>query len=236
MKFINESLEKFSRLSMRERLLVLLVSVVVLYFVFDTLLFTPQQKRIQQLQQSAQAHKTEFDIVNAKLVVMEADKVKGADQLQRQREEIAALQQQIAAAERFYSAGDQSKAGLTVLLPKLLASNLNVSLVDLKTQAPAVFFSSAQQTKQAKPGPTTKSNALQPSPSTPVNQSTIYRSAVDVSLEGSFPDLLSYLKTLEQRSAPLFWTGAVLEVKTYPQVALKLNITTLGVEAGSPLN
>ena len=125
---------------------------------------------------------------------------------------------------------------LHFLLPKLLASNLNVSLVDLKTQAPAVFFSSAQQTKQAKPGPTTKSNALQPSPSTPVNQSTIYRSAVDVSLEGSFPDLLSYLKTLEQRSAPLFWTGAVLEVKTYPQVALKLNITTLGVEAGSPLN
>lgn len=233
MKNLNDYLEKFSRLSLRERLLVLLVSAVVLYFLFDTLLLTPQNKRIQQLQQAAQAHRSEYDIANAKLIVVEADKSKSADQLKRQRDELTTLQQQIASAERYYSVSDQNKTGLSELLRKLLAANLNVSLADLKTQAPVIFFSTGQQAAKPKSASTSKTQLVQ---ELPVHTAVIYRTNLDLSLEGSYPDLLSYLKTLEQRATPLFWTSAVLEVKAYPQVALKLNITTLGAEASSPLN
>ena len=59
MKFLNETLAKFAQLSMRERLLVLLVAALVLYFAFDAALLTPQAKRTKQLQQAAQAHRVE---------------------------------------------------------------------------------------------------------------------------------------------------------------------------------
>lgn len=228
MKFLNDNLAKFAQLSLRERLLVLLVAALVLYFAFDAALLTPQAKRTKLLQQSAQAHRVEKDALTAKLVALQADQAKGAAALQRQRDELAALQQQIAAAERFYSPGAQQGAGLAALLRELLATNPNVSLLGLKTQPASVFFSPADQPKDKQAG---KADAA-----TAEIKNVIYRSGVDVSLKGTYPDLQAYLATLERRSGQLFWPGVQLDASSYPQATLKLSIATLGADASPPLN
>lgn len=225
MKFINDSLAKFMQLSKRERVLVLLAAVVALYMVFDAALLTPQQKRIKQLQQSTQAHRTEKDALTAKLTVIQADSAKGAALAQSQREEIAALKQQIASAEGFYSHGGQKGSNLAVLLRELLSANPNISLVNLKTQPTTVFFSPAEQAKNNKAGTVS-----------PDIKNTIYRSGVDVSLKGSYPDLQNYLKSLEKHAGQLFWPGVQLDVANYPQAVLKLSIATLGEDATTSLN
>lgn len=233
MKFINIYLEKFGKLSLRERLLMLLVAVVVLYFAFDTALLAPQQKRIKALNQASQTHRQQKEALVAQLAVLEADKAKGAVLLQQQRDEIAALQQQIATAERFYGLGGQRSSGLAVMLRELLANNPNVSLGGLKTRAASVFIAPteppANNTASQAPGGTAGQ-------ADPAVRTAVYRSGVEVSLKGSFPDLVAYLKALEQRSDSLFWSSAQLDVAAYPQAVLKLDIATLGVEPNAPLN
>lgn len=221
MKFINNYLEKFGKFSLRERLLMLLVSVVVLYFAFDAVLLAPQQKRIKELNQTSQAHRQQKDALVVQLAVLEADKAKGTVLLQRQRDEIATLQQQIATAERFYGRGGQRSSGLAVMLRELLSANPNVSLGGLKTQPASVFIAPTEAPANGAAAPA---------------RTAVYRSGVEVSLKGSFPDLVAYLKALEQRSDSLFWSSAQLEVVAYPQAVLKLDIATLGVEPNAPLN
>ena len=221
MKFINNYLEKFGKFSLRERLLMLLVSVVVLYFAFDAVLLAPQQKRIKELNQASQAHRQQKDALVVQLAVLEADKAKGTVLLQRQRDEIATLQQQIATAERFYGRGGQRSSGLAVMLRELLSANPNVSLGGLKTQPASVFIAPTEAPANGAAAPV---------------RTAVYRSGVEVSLKGSFPDLVAYLKALEQRSDSLFWSSAQLEVVAYPQAVLKLDIATLGVEPNAPLN
>jgi MSHA biogenesis protein MshJ len=233
MKFINDYLEKFGKLSLRERLLVLLVAIVVLYFAFDTALLAPQQKRIKQLNLSSQAHRQEKDALVVQLSVLEADKAKGAVLLQRQRDEIAALQQQIGSAERFYGQGGQHRSGMAVMLRELLSANPNVSLGGLKTQAASIFIAVTEPPKSNTAAQPQGSNT---SPASPQTKTAVYRSGVEVSLKGSFPDLLAYLKALEQRSGSLFWSTAQLDVAAYPQAVLKLDIVTLGIEPNVPLN
>lgn len=233
MKFLNVYLDKFLKLSTRERLLLLLAVAAVLYFAVDTVLLTPQQKRIKQLTQSAQSLRQEKDVLNAKLITLEADQAKLAELRQRQQLEIAQMQEQIAAAERYYMSADQRGSGLSVLLQELLANTPNVAMTGLKTQPSSVFFSPTEAAKSPAAGAPPAAGSATPAPAI---SSTVYRSGLEVSLKGSFPDLVSYLKALEGRSDQLFWASARLDVATYPQGVLKLDIATLGSEANGALN
>lgn len=224
MKYIHDYLEKYGKLSLRERLLVLAAVAAALYFMFDALLLAPQQQRIKQLNQSAQAHQQEKGVLVAQLVAMEGVKSKAVDLAQSQRNEMAALQKQIAAAEVFYGQSDQRSSSLGVLLHELLATNPRVSLTGLKTQPSSVFFAptvAAAGNKAAQAGPELKD--------------IVYRSGVEVSLKGSFPALLTYLQALERRSDRLFWSNAHLDVSVYPDVVLRLDIATLGNDASVSL-
>ena len=91
-----------------------------------------------------------------------------------------------------------------------------------------MFFSPADQ---AKDKPAGKANAA-----TAEIKNTVYRSGIDVSLKGTYPDLQAYLSTLERRSGQLFWPGVQLDASSYPQATLKLSIATLGADANPPLN
>ncbi len=226
MKSFNDYFEKYGKLALRERLLLLVAVAAALYFVFDALLLAPQQKRIKQLNESAQMHRQEKDALVAQLAVLEANRSKAVDLVQSQRNEMAALQKQIAAAEFFYSQpGEQRSSGLGTLLHELLASNPRVALAGLKTQPTSVFFAPA--------APAAGNKAAQPGPE---SKNTVYRSGIEVSLKGSFAALLTYLQALERRSDRTFWANARLDVAAYPEAVLRLDIATLGSEVSAPLN
>ncbi|MEI8031170.1 MAG: hypothetical protein WCH35_15435 [Comamonadaceae bacterium] len=225
MKSIIDYLEKYGKLSLRERLLVLFAVLVALYFVLDAALLTPQLQRIKKLNQSVQLRLQERDTLTAQLVLIEGEKSKAIDLAQGQRDELDALQKQIAAADVFYRQPGQQGSGLGALLRGLLASNPRVTLAGLKTQPASVFFAPGV----AVMGEVAAKNVAP-------SKDTVYRAGVEVSLKGSFSALLAYLQTLEQRSDRLFWSAARLDVASYPEAVLKLEISTLGSDASAPLN
>lgn len=58
----------------------------------------------------------------------------------------------------------------------------------------------------------------------------VYRHTVEISVKGSYFDLLDYLATLEGMPQRVFWDGFELSVEKYPHSVLKLTIFTLSPE------
>lgn len=224
MTAINNLLGKFLHLSLRERILVILAGVIAAFFLTYGSLRLPQEKRIQQLQTAAEAARNQQQLFAAQLVKLEADQNAGRNPLATQQAEIARWKQQVAAADAFYGERGNDGSDLNTLLEELLKTNTQVSLVSLRTIAPTVFISPNATAKGNQAAAET--NALAP---------TVYRSGVEVSLKGSYADLLTYLRALEQRSTRLFWSDARLDAGTYPQATLRLTIYTLGQDAGASL-
>ena len=58
----------------------------------------------------------------------------------------------------------------------------------------------------------------------------VFRHTVELSLKGSYFDLLDYLAALEGMPQRVFWDGFELSVAEYPHSVLKLTIYTLSPE------
>ena len=60
--------------------------------------------------------------------------------------------------------------------------------------------------------------------------SEVFRHGVEVSLRGSYFDLVQYLAELESLPAPLLWGRVELQVEQYPEVRLTLVVRTLSTQ------
>lgn len=58
----------------------------------------------------------------------------------------------------------------------------------------------------------------------------LYRHGLEMTLRGSYFDLLQYLSDLEKLPARLLWGGVDLQVEQYPEVRLTLQIHTLSTQ------
>ena len=90
---------------------------------------------------------------------------------------------------------------------------------------------------QAATGPTAASKAdAATAPGAPAvsaaTPATLYRHGVEVRVEGSYPELLAYLQSLEALPQKLLWGSLQLQVEQHPRVVLTLRVYTLSPQAG----
>lgn len=60
----------------------------------------------------------------------------------------------------------------------------------------------------------------------------VFRSPIELTLQGTFPEILSYLKKAEQANTFIFWDELDYKVTQYPMAILKLKIHVLTSEVG----
>lgn len=231
MKFLNDSIARFARWSMRERLLALAAVAAVLYFSADFALLGPQQKKIKAVRDLGQANSTELASINQVLAQMDNAEVKARDPLARERATVAALKKQIADVDAFFGQADPTTSPLGALVRELLDANPKLTLVSLKTLSPTEFYSPANAApasgNAAKDAKDAKDNREVPK--------TVYRHGVEVSIKGNYLALLAYLENLQKTPGRLFWSEARLDVSTYPESVLKVVIYTLSDQPSAPL-
>jgi MSHA biogenesis protein MshJ len=75
-------------------------------------------------------------------------------------------------------------------------------------------------------------SAATPAASAPSDRPTLYRHGVEVSVEGSYPELLAYLQALEALPQKLLWGSLQLQVEQHPRAVLTLRVYTLSPQAG----
>jgi len=207
---------RFDGLSLRERVMVfaaVMVAVVALAYTFAIEPELAKQKRIAGAVLQKHSDMKAFEAQVAKLVGsggLDAGRAE-RERLARLRTELGALEGRITAEERKFTAPSQMRG----VIEGLLARNRGVALVEMKTLATDTIGAST-----GKPTPTTERRLAY----------LIYRHGVELTVSGSYLELLAYARDLERLPKQLYWGALQLDAAAYPKVSMKLTVYTLSLD------
>jgi MSHA biogenesis protein MshJ len=207
--------ETIDGLALRERALVLLGAVAVVFLLFDGLLLQPVSARQERIKDS-------ITDLNLKLAVLEQSSLAlvsdpdtdAAGRLTTRRED---LRGEIAAL------GDQFRDQLGALMSPDQASQV---LKDVLAQEGGLRLRALRSEVTGLDG---LENAATPSGRDP---SGIGRYQITLEMEGSYLATLRYLRALEALPWRLFWERLDVEVQDHPRAQISLQVYTLGAVNG----
>jgi MSHA biogenesis protein MshJ len=223
---LQKSLAKFLKLGLRERVLIVVVLALILYFVMDAALLKPQQQKIKHLQQLNSTHQTELVLVNNALAEFEKKTPDGIDPSTINVAALDAIKKQIIDADALFGDVDATASQTGTLVKKLLDASPSLTLLSLNTLPTTPFF-----TVESKP-----SGSNIAAGTTPVPPKTIFSYGVEFSIRGNYLALLSYMENLRRYPKRLFWSDANLVVENYPNAVLKMSVHSLSAQPSSPLH
>ncbi|GAB4126070.1 MAG: hypothetical protein Fur0040_08580 [Sideroxydans sp.] len=209
---IDQLVAKVDGMSLRERVLIFAAAAFALVSLINTFFLDPllaQQKRLaaQVVQQQERMKEIQAQLTS----LLEA---KQADAHAPQRERIRQLRAQIAEGEAYLKATQDKLVApdkMAGLLEQMLNRHGRLQLVTLNTLPVSLFI-------EPKEGAAT------------AQQRQIFKHGVQLTVRGSYPDLLQYLTALEQLPVQMFWGAAKMNVVKYPEAELTLTLYTLSLD------
>jgi MSHA biogenesis protein MshJ len=217
--------EKMDAASLRERVMIFAAAAVVLIALLNTLLIEPQLATQRRLSREVAQRQGEMRIMQEQLQALALARQADPDrdirrQLDALKQKASELDARLLEEQRKFAPPEQ----VGVLLGEMLSRNRKLQLVDMRTLPVASFAGNAAEADKA---PLQKPAAGKPA--APAGSGQIYRHGVEITVSGSYLDLLGYLKALEKLPSQLYWGRLDLSVSAYPQVTLKLSVYTLSL-------
>ena len=213
---------KVDGLKTRERVLVLLTALAVVYMVWDTVIFNPladaktsADKEVTGIEQKISAMQMEEETI---LSTVNADPDRGLKQ------QIASLQQQL---NQLNTALEELSLGLvpvdklTSILRDVLQSTGGLQLQSLRTwpvEAVALSAPDAGADSVANEGEATTTG--------------VYRHRVTLAVKGDFHQLVAYLRALEAMHWRFYWDELLFDEDHYPDSLIRLHVYTLSTDEG----
>jgi len=206
--------ERVDARTLRERLLIFATAVLVVGTLVNALALEPAQARRKLLQQQLAEQDARFKANQAQIEALVAARSVDPDAANRAR--LNEVRNRIAESEARLAGFQQglvSSDRMADMLREVLSRNRSLKLISLRT-LPAISLLDAgrQEGKLAS------------------QKGAIYRHGVEVSVEGSYADLLAYAEQLEAMPWQVYWGGASLSVRDYPLSRLTLTLYTLSLE------
>lgn len=210
--------ERVDAMSLRERALIFLAAVVVLVTLVNALLIDPLLARQRTLSQQIAQSQALTNALQTQIQALMA--AQGADPDAALRARMQQLQQKQAGVDTALldlRSGLVSPQHMPAMLEDILQRNRGLRLVSLKT-LPTQNLTAAQDA----PG-----RAALPQDTA---QQAAYRHGVEITVEGGYADLLSYLTAMESSPYRMFWGKADLKADSYPKVEITLTLYTLSLD------
>lgn len=219
--------QRFDALTLRERAMVSAALMAALVALAYTLMIEPELLKHRRMNATMQQKHAEMRAFEAQVTTLIASRAKDPDRAERERlaqlkAELAGLEARIAAEERRFTAPSQMRA----VIGGLLARSRGVSLVEMKTLAATTIAEARAVAPKPAPGAKPPAAAAKP----PASERLIYRHGVELTVTGSYLDLLSYVRDLEGLPTQLYWGSLELDAAAYPKIALKLTLYTLSLD------
>ena len=211
---------KVDGLTLRERVIVFAMAALVLITLINSLLLDPQFVRQKQLSQRVKQEQGQIAAIQAEIENKARAQVVDPDEGNRQR--LQALQQQathMRDAVRNVQKGLVSPDRMPELLDNILKQHGNLRLVSLRklpvtNLAAGAPLQAAAET--AAPGGTPEEG--------------VFRHGVEITVEGSYLDMMSYMVELEKMPWQVFWGKTKLNVENHPKATLTLTLFTLSLD------
>lgn len=206
-------LARMDTLALRERILLFLTLVFVLFIIWNGLLLSPvnaEKKRISTemagLQQQTATAQQQIQSITAGVVV---------DPNKENREREAALKKELAALDENIGHLAIGATELTKVLSEMLTKEPELKLVRIRNLASTPLEVAVAQGTAGGAG------------------TMYYRHGLVIELEGGYFSALRYLKALEGLPWQLSWSSLDYKVKEYPVAHITLTIHTLGLTEGA---
>lgn len=199
---------------LRERILLLVCLVVVLFFVWDSLVMSSIDLRQKKAQSQSTQLRGELTELAARQQVIEARKdfdpdLENRQQLSQLKTAIDSTLQKLEA-----SVGNLiSPQEMAALLKELLVNQQNLKLIRLENR-PAEALQINQALAEESFGP------------------VLYRHRLVLEFSGGYLATLEYLKKLEELPRQMVWEELKIETQDYPQARVSLQVYTLSLSKG----
>lgn len=213
--------ERIDALSLRERGLLLLSVVFVLYSIWNGLMMGPLTTRHQQLQTQLKQLRTTLVTLSEQTGEISAHQSSDPDAAVRTKlaalqREITVLDQRIAARTR----GLIDPVNMAKMLQDVLKSEPGLSLVSVANLPARPLLDTETPT------------AGKPETAVTAGLPGIYRHGMSVTFDGDYLDALHYLRRLEALPWHFYWDSVQFEVLKYPQARFTVVVHTIGLGEG----
>ena len=221
---MKQLLEKYAdsidAMPLRERALFFGAVALVLMTLLQVFLLNPVQTRRNLLSDQIAQQEAETKAIQAQIQSLVKPAAQDQDELNR--EKLKSLRAQMAQLDRQFE--QQQKQFVTpeemvAMLESIIGKNAKLQLVSLRN-LPSTSMSAGAVMQQGAAGGRARTDGAR----------EVFRHTVELSIKGSYFDLLDYLTALERMPQRVFWDGFELSVAQYPQSVLKLTIYTLSPE------
>jgi MSHA biogenesis protein MshJ len=201
---------KVAAMSLRERAIIFAAVAMLLVFALNALLFEPLLARQKVVSAKLSQQQQEARTLQAAVQSIQQSRQDDAHSPLRAR--ITQLRAQLLEGESFLKTRrdhlvDPEK--MTALIEQVLRSNDQLHLVEMKTLPLSLLI---EQNAKAPDAP------------------QIYKHGVQITVRGSYADLLRYLEALEKLPNQMYWGELALSVEKHPNAVMTLTVYTLSLD------
>lgn len=226
---------RIDALTLRERIMVFAASAAAILFLVHFMVLGPQLRRQDALKaQVSQQNNNIEGIDNEIRARVEAAQ---ADPDAATRTRLAAVRKEtedLAIQLRAMQNGLVAPERMAPLLDSILRANGRLSLVSVRTLPAESVLEAGRRAAGASPGAAqaTAQEAGQAAAAAagPGTAELLYRHGVEITVRGSYLDMVDYMAALESLPTQLFWGRAQLEAETWPSSRLTLTLYTLSLD------
>lgn len=227
--------EAFNAYTQRERVIIAVLVMVVLYGIFEIAFFSPANKAREALKARMNAAQLEVKKLSAQeLVLAQAltNDPNTAKKLEIERLEIRTIE--LDKSLQKLAVGLIPAEKLPEALHDVLEKMDSLRLIGMETLAPTKLqLESPLQPKinneVSKAVAAAKGEELQEKEDENVG---VFKHAVLVTVEGKYFDVVSYLKALEDLPWKIYWEGLDYQVNKYPKAKVTIEVYTLSTDKG----
>jgi MSHA biogenesis protein MshJ len=231
-QFWKQYADRMDAATLRERAMIFAAAVVVIVVLMNSLLIEPQLVRQKQLTREVAQRQESIRALQQQLEKMANERRASASpddadrrKLEETRKRLAEVDVKLLEEQRRFAPPEQ----IGPILEEMLSRNRRLKLVDMRTLPAAPLEAGMDKGGAVKPGDA-KPTADKPALAKPAGQGQIYRHGVELTVTGTYLDLLAYLKALEKLPSQMYWGRLELSVAAHPEVKLKLSVYTLSLD------
>ena len=219
----------------RERIMAFGAAVVVFAFLANTLVFAPLSRKEASLRSTLQQQTITIGGIAADIEGKARAYANDPNEPLRKRlGELRAETARTSEELRTVQKGLVPPERIAPLLESILRANGRLKLVSLKTLPVTTLGDGSAPTPTpapSAPAPAVGAPATAPTaPPVVKSPDLLYRHGVELTVRGSYLDMVDYMQALETLPTQLFWGKAQLDAEAYPNVRLTLTLYTLSLD------
>jgi MSHA biogenesis protein MshJ len=208
-----------NKLSLREKLLSLVVFIALTYAVWDIFFFSNFDQRQQQTQIEQQEIQQQQQTLNTAIAQLQRQLTNATDPNEKARLAITTANQKLSKHqqqldEEINRLVEPSK--ITDLLRSLLAQSTGLTLVSLQNEAVTAIVVNQNKKNQKQ---INNDAAIQ-----------LYEHAATIKFRGHYQQLYDYLTALEDSPWGLYWDQLEYVVSAYPNAEISLRVHTISTD------